>query len=132
MLKSPTDGGRSVSLTGNVATHSKGVACTQACTQPVILHISPRHVPGLSQLICCWCVRILCAAQATEELYDRWYELQLLVLPFVTLLDTKRFIIMLCNLFLWGCGITVGLMIPGAPYGSARACMPGVHLGRWS
>jgi hypothetical protein len=51
--------------------------------------------------------------QATEALYDKWYELQLKVLPFVTLLDTKRFIIMLAKLFLWGCGITVALMIPG-------------------
>ena len=109
------------------------MARTQACTQPVIP--TPSSLPTwiVARHLFCWCG---CAphglsAQATEELYDRWYELQLLVLPFVTLLDTKRFIIMLCNLFLWGCGITVGLMIPGAPYSGARACTPCVPLGLW-
>jgi hypothetical protein len=40
ILMSPTDGGRSVSLTGNFATRSKGVARMQACTQPVIPPLS--------------------------------------------------------------------------------------------
>ena len=46
-------------------------------------------------------------------LYENWYRVQLEVIPFVTLLDTKRFMILLSDVYIWMTAITCFLLAPG-------------------